>query len=147
MGLGSGAYHSCQIKETERETEALKLDLCGYGFTFKGIEYRINDFVYLSPDNFAAEDKDQGTFKGGRNAGLKAYVVCQLLGIEVSKERGSAKSTKVRFGILEAGTYGVSQSRKCAFIWAASHEEQLPEWPGPMHVFASLGLKVKLSEV
>ncbi|KAK1577985.1 hypothetical protein Q3G72_026624 [Acer saccharum] len=32
---------------------------------------------------------------------------------------------KVRFSILEAGTYGVSQSRKCAFIWAASHEKQL----------------------
>ncbi|KAK3183307.1 hypothetical protein Dsin_030593 [Dipteronia sinensis] len=53
---------------------------------------------------------------------------------------------QVRFGILEAGTYGVSQSRKRAFIWAASPEEQLPEWPEPMHVFASPELKVKLSE-
>ncbi|KAL7223862.1 hypothetical protein ACSBR1_025342 [Camellia fascicularis] len=36
---------------------------------------------------------------------------------------------QVRFGILEAGAYGVSQSRKCAFIWATSPEETLPEWP------------------
>ncbi|KAK1564432.1 hypothetical protein Q3G72_003099 [Acer saccharum] len=43
-----------------------------------------------------AEDKDQETFKGGRNVGLKAYVVCQLLEIEVSKEQGSAKSTKIK---------------------------------------------------
>ncbi|KAI9156317.1 hypothetical protein LWI28_004299 [Acer negundo] len=85
MGLGSGVCHSCQIKETEREKEALKLDLCGKGFTFKGIEYRLHDFVYLSPDQFAAEDKEQETFNSGRNVGLKAYAICQLLEIEVTK--------------------------------------------------------------
>ncbi|KAJ0031296.1 hypothetical protein Pint_13856 [Pistacia integerrima] len=51
----------------------------------------------------------------------------------------------VRFGILEAGAYGVCQSRKRALIWAASPEETLPEWPEPMHVFAGPELKVKLS--
>lgn len=53
---------------------------------------------------------------------------------------------KVRFGILEAGAYGVSQSRKRAFIWAASPEEILPEWPEPMHVFAAPELRITLSE-
>ena len=53
---------------------------------------------------------------------------------------------KVRFGILEAGAYGVSQSRKRAFIWAASPEDVLPEWPEPMHVFAAPELKITLSE-
>ncbi|TXG53651.1 hypothetical protein EZV62_018907 [Acer yangbiense] len=96
MGLGSGVCHSWQIKETEREKEALNLDLCEKAFTFKGIEYRVHDFIYVSPDHFAAEDKDQETFKGGRNVGLKAYVVCQLLEIEVPKEQGTAKSTKVK---------------------------------------------------
>ncbi|KAK3183178.1 hypothetical protein Dsin_030464 [Dipteronia sinensis] len=96
MALASGVCHSYQIKETEREKEALKLDLSEKGFTLKGIEYRVHDFVYLSPDHFAAEDKDRETFKGGRNVGLKAYVVCQLLEIEVPKEQGSAKSTKVK---------------------------------------------------
>ncbi|KAJ1379466.1 S-adenosyl-L-methionine-dependent methyltransferase [Sesbania bispinosa] len=53
---------------------------------------------------------------------------------------------QVRFGILEAGAYGVSQSRKRAFIWAASPEDVLPEWPEPMHVFAAPELKITLSQ-
>ncbi|KAF3791508.1 DNA cytosine-5-methyltransferase 1B [Nymphaea thermarum] len=53
---------------------------------------------------------------------------------------------QVRFGILEAGTYGVAQSRKRAFLWAASPKETLPEWPEPMHVFSSVQLKIKLGE-
>ncbi|KAK6143798.1 hypothetical protein DH2020_024146 [Rehmannia glutinosa] len=53
---------------------------------------------------------------------------------------------QVRFGILEAGAYGVPQSRKRAFIWAASPEELLPEWPEPMHVFASPELKISMSK-
>jgi DNA (cytosine-5)-methyltransferase 1 len=53
---------------------------------------------------------------------------------------------KVRFGILEAGAFGVSQSRKRAFIWAASPEDVLPEWPEPIHVFSAPELKIKLSE-
>lgn len=51
----------------------------------------------------------------------------------------------MRFGILEAGAFGVSQSRKRAFIWAASPEEILPEWPEPMHVFAGPELRVTLN--
>ncbi|KAL1356188.1 hypothetical protein HN51_008170 [Arachis hypogaea] len=53
---------------------------------------------------------------------------------------------QVRFGILEAGAFGVSQSRKRAFIWAASPDDVLPEWPEPMHVFAAPELKITLSE-
>ncbi|XP_006847211.2 DNA (cytosine-5)-methyltransferase 1B [Amborella trichopoda] len=53
---------------------------------------------------------------------------------------------QVRFGVLEAGNYGVAQSRKRAFIWAASPNETLPEWPEPMHVFASPQLKITLSD-
>ncbi|KAJ3669874.1 hypothetical protein LUZ60_010198 [Juncus effusus] len=53
---------------------------------------------------------------------------------------------QVRFGILEAGAYGVAQSRKRAFIWAASPDETLPDWPEPMHVFASPELKINLSD-
>ena len=53
---------------------------------------------------------------------------------------------QVRFGILDAGAFGVSQSRKRAFIWAASPEETLPEWPEPMHVFAGSELKISLGK-
>ncbi|XP_057469651.1 DNA (cytosine-5)-methyltransferase 1A-like [Actinidia eriantha] len=52
---------------------------------------------------------------------------------------------QVRFGNLEAGAYGVSQSWKRAFIWAASPEEILPEWPEPMHVFSSPELKIEFN--
>jgi DNA (cytosine-5)-methyltransferase 1 len=51
---------------------------------------------------------------------------------------------QVRFGVLQAGNYGVSQSRKRAFIWAASPKESLPEWPEPMHVFGSSQLQISL---
>uniref|UniRef100_A0A8I6XUG3 DNA (cytosine-5-)-methyltransferase n=1 Tax=Hordeum vulgare subsp. vulgare TaxID=112509 RepID=A0A8I6XUG3_HORVV len=51
---------------------------------------------------------------------------------------------QVRFGILEAGAYGVAQSRKRAFIWAAAPGETLPDWPDPMHFFASPELKINL---
>ena len=50
----------------------------------------------------------------------------------------------MRFGVLQAGNYGVSQSRKRAFIWAAAPNEILPEWPEPVHVFASSQLKISL---
>ncbi|KQK12690.1 DNA (cytosine-5)-methyltransferase 1A [Brachypodium distachyon] len=53
---------------------------------------------------------------------------------------------QVRFGILEAGAYGVAQSRKRAFIWAAAPGETLPDWPEPMHVFASPELKITLPD-
>ncbi|KAF8044898.1 hypothetical protein N665_6047s0001 [Sinapis alba] len=53
---------------------------------------------------------------------------------------------QVRFGVLEAGAYGVSQSRKRAFIWAAAPGEVLPEWPEPMHVFNVSELTISLSK-
>lgn len=52
----------------------------------------------------------------------------------------------MRFGILEDGAYGVSQSQKRVYIWAASAEETLPEWPEPMHVFPVPELRITLSE-
>nr|XP_009408799.2 PREDICTED: DNA (cytosine-5)-methyltransferase 1B-like [Musa acuminata subsp. malaccensis] len=55
-----------------------------------------------------------------------------------------AMGYQVRFGILEAGAYGVSQSRKRALIWAASPDETLPEWPEPMHVFAGSELRISM---
>jgi DNA (cytosine-5)-methyltransferase 1 len=42
---------------------------------------------------------------------------------------------QVRFGVLNAGNFGVPQSRKRTFIWAAAPDEGLPEWPKPRHVF------------
>ncbi|KAF8055388.1 MET1B [Scenedesmus sp. PABB004] len=51
---------------------------------------------------------------------------------------------QVRFGVLNAGNYGVPQSRKRTFIWAAAPDEALPDWPKPMHVFRTPQLTVNL---
>ena len=50
----------------------------------------------------------------------------------------------VRFGVLNAGNFGVSQSRKRTFIIAAAPGETLPEWPTPVHVFKSPQLTINL---
>ncbi|GAX75038.1 hypothetical protein CEUSTIGMA_g2482.t1 [Chlamydomonas eustigma] len=51
---------------------------------------------------------------------------------------------QVRFGVLNAGNYGVPQSRKRTIIWAAAPGEVLPEWPTPTHVFHSPQLTINL---
>lgn len=51
---------------------------------------------------------------------------------------------QVRFGVLNAGNFGVSQSRKRTFIWGVAPGSVLPEWPEPLHVFRSPQLTIKL---
>lgn len=51
---------------------------------------------------------------------------------------------QVRFGVLNAGNFGVSQSRKRTFIWGVAPGNVLPEWPQPLHVFRSPQLTIKL---
>ena len=51
---------------------------------------------------------------------------------------------QVRFGVLNAGNFGVSQSRKRTFIWGAAPGEALPDWPRLMHVFRSPQLTIRL---
>ncbi|KAA8536618.1 hypothetical protein F0562_029096 [Nyssa sinensis] len=84
MGLGTGLCHSCKVKETERE-KVFKSNSSMTGFTYNGTEYCVQDFVYLGPHHFGEDEKEIGTFKSGRNVGLKAYVVCHLLEIEAAK--------------------------------------------------------------
>jgi DNA (cytosine-5)-methyltransferase 1 len=50
----------------------------------------------------------------------------------------------VRFGVLNAGNYGVPQSRKRTFVWAAAPGEHLPDWPRPLHVFPTPQLTINL---
>ncbi|GAB6030288.1 DNA (cytosine-5)-methyltransferase 1 [Chamberlinius hualienensis] len=44
---------------------------------------------------------------------------------------------QVTFGVLQSGNYGVPQTRKRAFIFAAAPGEVLPIFPEPTHVFLS----------
>ena len=50
----------------------------------------------------------------------------------------------MRFGVLNAGNFGVSQSRKRTFIWGVAPGNILPEWPKPQHVFRSSQLTINL---
>ena len=45
-------------------------------------------------------------------------------------------SLQCTFGILQAGQYGVPQTRRRAIILAAAPGEKLPFYPEPLHVFA-----------
>ncbi|KAK9292062.1 hypothetical protein L1049_020016 [Liquidambar formosana] len=98
MGLGSGVCHSCKLKEAHRDKDVFKVTSCKTGFVYKGTEYSVHDYVYISHNHFAAERVESETFKGGRNVGLKAYVMCQLLEIVVTKapKQAEIKSTKVK---------------------------------------------------
>lgn len=46
--------------------------------------------------------------------------------------------------MLNAGNFGVAQSRKRTFIMAAAPDETMPDWPEAMHVFASPQLTINL---
>lgn len=46
--------------------------------------------------------------------------------------------------MLNAGNFGVSQSRKRTFIWGVAPDNELPQWPAPLHVFHSPQLTIKL---
>ncbi|GMH24456.1 hypothetical protein Nepgr_026299 [Nepenthes gracilis] len=97
MGVGNGICYSCRMKKTQEE-ETFRLNLSKTGFMYNGIEYNVEDYVYVNPCHFAADGKDNETFKSGRNVGLRPYVVCFLLGIEVPKasKHLNPESIKVR---------------------------------------------------
>lgn len=97
MGDGSGVCHSCKLRKSQSHEEIFKVNTNKTGFVYKGTEYNIHDFVYVNPHNFTADRVENETFKGGRNVGLKAYVVCQLLEILVPKttKQADANSTEI----------------------------------------------------
>ncbi|XP_051177127.1 uncharacterized protein [Lolium perenne] len=53
---------------------------------------------------------------------------------------------QVRLGILEAGAFGVTQTRNREFIWAAAPGETLLNWPETMHIFPRPDLKITLPD-
>ena len=46
------------------------------------------------------------------------------------------------FGVLQAGSYGVSQTRRRAIILAAAPGEKLPLYPEPQHTFAPRAMQL-----
>ena len=49
---------------------------------------------------------------------------------------------QVRFGVMNAGSFGVSQSRKRLFIFGAAPGAKLPEWPEPKTVFRASQISI-----
>ncbi|KAL9324266.1 hypothetical protein ACSQ67_009123 [Phaseolus vulgaris] len=97
LGQGSGICSSCKMHDVEKAKDIFTVNSSKSGFLFKGTEYSLNDYVYVSPFEFE-EKIEQGTHKSGRNVGLKAYVVCQVLEIVVKREikHTEIKSTQVK---------------------------------------------------
>eukprot|EP00111_Clytia_hemisphaerica_P007316 TCONS_00021299-protein len=48
------------------------------------------------------------------------------------------------FGVLQAGSYGVPQTRRRAILIAAAPGEVLPKYPEPQHVFSPKGLSLSV---
>jgi len=48
------------------------------------------------------------------------------------------------FGVLQAGCYGVAQTRRRAFILACAPGEVLPQYPEPQHVFSPNAMQLKV---
>lgn len=98
MGLGSGSCEACNIKETESQREKFVLDASLTSFIYQGTKYSISDYVYVSPSYFSSEEMEAEIHKAGRNVGLKAFAICQLLEIcDLKKSKKSeANSVQVK---------------------------------------------------
>ncbi|GER54987.1 cytosine-specific methyltransferase [Striga asiatica] len=94
MGLGSGLCGACRAKEADDNKEKFKLDTSLTSFLYGGIKYSIDDYVYVSPYYFCSE-RETEIFKSGRNVGLKAYAICQLLEICDVKHRKQSDASSV----------------------------------------------------
>ncbi|GFP95055.1 DNA (cytosine-5)-methyltransferase 1b [Phtheirospermum japonicum] len=95
MGLGSGLCQACKLNEAEDDKEKFKLDASLKSFMYRGTKYSIDDYVYVSPYYFSSE-REAEIFKAGRNVGLKAFAICQLLEICDVKHRKQSDASSVQ---------------------------------------------------
>ncbi|XP_077224342.1 DNA (cytosine-5)-methyltransferase 1A-like [Tasmannia lanceolata] len=129
MGLGTGVCYSCQMEQSQGEE--FKIDSSKTSFIYKRTEYRVHDFVYMSPQHFAVETDDTATFKAGRNVGLRAYVVCQLLEIEVPKgsKQADPKHTQVKVRKFYRPEDISSEKAYCSDIREVYYTEEILSMP------------------
>ncbi|KAF8388709.1 hypothetical protein HHK36_025389 [Tetracentron sinense] len=85
MDLTSMATMPPVIKETQKEKGIFKVDSSKLSFMYSRTEFSIHDSIYESPHHFPVDSEDTETFKSGINVGLRAYVVCHMLEIDVLK--------------------------------------------------------------
>ena len=48
------------------------------------------------------------------------------------------------FGVLQAGSFGVAQTRRRAIILAVAPGEKLPKYPAPIHTFAPRAMQLSV---
>ncbi|KAL3680908.1 hypothetical protein R1sor_023864 [Riccia sorocarpa] len=97
MALGTGTCAACVAKlETENKLEAEILPEA-QGFRWQGVEYRVNDFLYLDPHCLKdSKESSRLTHKGGRNKGLHAFIIGQLLAVQPQRLRAKAASSTIK---------------------------------------------------
>lgn len=98
---------------------ATALSFCDY--------YRPKYFLLENVRNFA-------TYEGGMVLKLTLFSLLQM-------------GYQCRFGVLQAGNFGVPQTRRRLFILAATPGLDLPDFPKPTHVFNSTSLSITLGNV
>lgn len=98
---------------------ATALSFCDY--------YRPKYFLLENVRNFA-------TYEGGMVLKLTLFSLLQM-------------GYQCRFGVLQAGNFGVPQTRRRLFIMAAAPGLELPDFPKPTHVFNSTSLSITLGNV
>lgn len=93
LGVGTGACSSCE--QRKQVCDEFKI-LSDTSFVFKNIRYNVHDFLYIRPE-FFSQGEGHGTYKAGRNVGLKPYAVCHVLSIHApaGSKKAHPESTKV----------------------------------------------------
>ncbi|XP_044540853.1 DNA (cytosine-5)-methyltransferase 1-like [Gracilinanus agilis] len=105
---GMNRFNSCTYSKFKNSLVVSFLSYCDY--------YRPKFFLLENVRNFVS-------FK--RSMVLKLTLRCLIrMGYQCT------------FGVLQAGHYGIAQTRRRAIILAAAPGEKLPKFPEPLHVFA-----------
>ncbi|KAK7495817.1 hypothetical protein BaRGS_00013037, partial [Batillaria attramentaria] len=113
---GMNRFNSREYSKFKNSLIASYLSYCDY--------YRPRFFVLENVRNFVS-------FK--RNMVLKLALRCLVrMGYQCT------------FGVLQAGSYGVAQTRRRAIIIAAAPGEKLPKFPEPMHTFAPRAMQTSV---
>jgi DNA (cytosine-5)-methyltransferase 1 len=93
LGTGTGTCRACEERGAVGDEFKILSDT---SFVLKSLTYNVHDFLYVRPEFFSAVE-GHGTYKAGRNVGLKPYVVCHLQSIiaPAGTKKTNVESTKV----------------------------------------------------
>ncbi|CAM6109925.1 unnamed protein product [Calypogeia fissa] len=99
LALGTGTCKACETRHESQERMEVRILAKDEGFRFHSVEYRINDYLYLDPDTFertTSDPNEKVLFKGGRNKGLRAFAICQLLSVLNGNGKKGSRLMRIR---------------------------------------------------